>query len=846
LAQWYERTERLAELVDILREALADRYAVQRELGRGGMATVFLADDLKHRRSVAIKMLHAELAAQIGSDRFMREIEIAARLQHPHILPLYDSGDAGGVLYYVMPLVEGESLRDRLNREHQLSQEDTVRITTEVASALSYAHSRGVVHRDIKPENILLSGGTAVVADFGIARALDAAGEDQLTQTGTIIGTPAYMSTEQATGSLEIDGRSDQYSLACVVYEMLVGQPPFTGPTAQAIIARHSLDMVSPPSIVRGTIPEPMEDAILRALSKVPADRFATTALFAEALALPGTASGVRRRATGTMGARPRARRRWVRPAAVAAGAVVLLVGIWAAGWIRGSRDASNDGGLDPHRVAVLYFDHRGDSTQTQYLADGLTEALIHELSDVKALQVTSANGVRPFRNAAVPPDSIGRALKVGTIVQGTVAEVGGRLRLDVALIDGATGTETKSTRLEAPRADLFALQDTLAKAVAAFLRQAIGDEIEVRETRAGTRDVRAWELVLEAEEVKKSVDALISKGDGTNASRELERADSLLAQASARDPKWTTPIIGRGWVAWEQRRIVGLDKGPASEWTARGLRFADEALKIRPDSEALQLRGTMRYLRFVLNLDPSPLTPEQLLAGAEQDLRAGGAARSNPRRASAFALLSHLLLHKSETAEGKLAALHALEADEYLREAPDVLWRLYSASLDLEDAAEATKWCRQGHDRFPDEWAFTECQISLRALTGTKQDVPALWHLVDQYTLMFPDNQRDYRRRRAQLLLATGLVHAGLKDSARAVALRARADARVDPSRDLVYLEVAVRNILGDRDEALRLLTLYLATNPQERAGVANDHTWWFAGLRDDPRFKALVRTGS
>ena len=836
------------ELIETLREALADRYAVQRELGRGGMATVFLAEDLKHHRSVAIKVLHAELASQIGPDRFVQEIEIAARLQHPHILPLYDSGDAAGFLYYVMPLVEGESLRDRLNREHQLSQEDTVRITTEVASALSYAHSRGVVHRDIKPENILLSGGSAVVADFGIARALDAAGESQLTQTGTIIGTPAYMSPEQSTASLEIDGRSDLYSLACVVYEMLVGQPPFTGPTAQAIIARHSLDMVSPPSIVRGTIPEPMEDAILRALSKVAADRFATTALFAEALALPGTASGLRRRQTGAMGLRPHARRRWARPVAAAGAGVLLLVVVWAvAAWIRGNgaggRAAS---GLDPHRVAVLYFQHRGDSAQTQYLADGLTEALIHELSDVKALQVTSANGVRPYRNTTVPPDSIGRALKAGTIVQGTVAEVGGRLRLDIALVDGTTGDETKSTTLETPRAELFALQDTLAKAVSAFLREAIGAEIEVRETRAGTRDVRAWELVLEAEEVRKAIDVLVAKGDVTNASRELSRADSLLAEASARDRQWTTPIIGRGWLAWEQRRIVGLDKGPATEWTAQGLRYADEALKIRPDSEALQLRGTMRYMRFVLNLDPSPLTPEQLLAGAEQDLRAGGAARSNPRRASAFALLSHLLLHKSETAEGKLAALHALEADEYLREAKDVLWRLYSASLDLEDAAEASKWCRQGLERFPDDWAFTECQISLRALTGTKQDVPALWRLVDQYAAKFPANLQDYRRRRAQLLLATALVHAGLKDSARAVAQRARADASVDPSRDLVYLEVALRNILGDRPEALRLLTLYLATNPQERAGVANDHTWWFAGLRDDPRFQALVRPGS
>ncbi|HEV8399662.1 MAG TPA: serine/threonine-protein kinase [Gemmatimonadales bacterium] len=835
----------MAELIDKLREAVAERYAVQRELGRGGMATVFLAEDLKHRRSVAIKVLHEELAAQIGPERFVREIEIAARLQHPHILPLYDSGDAAGFLYYVMPLVEGESLRDRLNREHQLSQEDTVRITTEVAAALSYAHSRGVVHRDIKPENILLSGGTAVVADFGIARALDAAGENQLTQTGTIIGTPAYMSTEQATGSLEIDGRSDQYSLACVTYEMLVGQPPFTGPTAQAIIARHSLDMVSPPSIVRGTIPEPMEDAILRALSKVPADRFATTALFAEALALPGTASGIRRQ-TAARGLRPTVPRRWARPAAAAGAVALLLLGVWvAAGWIRANRSGGPEAaGLDPHRVAVLYFQHRGDSAQTQYLADGLTEALIHELSEVKALEVTSANGVRPYRNTAVAPDSVGRALRTGTIVQGTVTEVGGRLRLDVALVDGTTGDETKSTRLETPRAELFALQDTLAKAVSAFLRQAIGDEIEVRETRAGTRDVRAWELVLEAEEAKKGEEALVAKGDVANASRELARADSLLARASARDARWTTPIVNRGWLAWEQRRIAGLDKGPASEWSARGLEFAAAALQIRPDSEALHLRGTMRYIRFLLNLDPAPYTAEQLLNAAEQDLRAGGESRSNPRRASALALLSHLLMHRSQTAEGKLAALHAYEADEYLQEASQVLYRLYSASLDLDDAAEATKWCQQGQRRFPNEWAFTECQISMFALRGSKPDIPKLWRLVDQYAAMFPSNLQDYRRRRGQMFLAMVLASAGRADSARNVALRARADANVDPSRDLVYLEVALRSILGDRDEAIRLLTLYLATNPQERASLANDHTWWFAQVRTDPRFQALVRT--
>src|SRR5881394_711077 len=467
----------LTELLETLRGALAGAYAVERELGRGGMATVFLAEDLKHRRNVAIKVLHQEVSAQIGPERFTREVEIAARLQHPHILPLYDSGNAAGLLYYVMPLVEGESLRDRLDREKQLSQEEAIRITTEVAGALSYAHSRGVVHRDIKPENILLSGGTAVVADFGIARAIDDADEQSLTKAGTIIGTPTYMSPEQATGAAQIDGRSDQYSLACVLYELLVGQPPFTGPTAQAIIARHSLDMVSPPSIVRPGLPEALEDALLTALSKVPADRFATTTLFADALAVPSRPTTARRRLTpSSLSARPRA---WLKPVGTVAVGVVVLGAAWAVlAGIRGKANAGTGvagGDADPRRIAVLYFEHRGDSTRTQYLADGLTETLIHELSAVKALQVISANGVRPFRNASTPvrSDSLRRSLGVGTIVQGTVTEEGDRLRVDVALAISFLGHGAlhDGADAERPRTELFALQDTLSRAVAEFLR---------------------------------------------------------------------------------------------------------------------------------------------------------------------------------------------------------------------------------------------------------------------------------------------------------------------------------------------------------------------------------------
>ncbi len=271
-------------LLERLRAALAGRYAVEVELGHGGMAVVFLAQDSKHHRAVAIKVLRPELVAALGPERFLREIAIAARLTHPRILPLYDSGEADGFLYYVTPYIEGESLRDRLARERQLPIEDAVAITRQVVSALSHAHSHDVVHRDIKPENILLQGEEVMVADFGIARAITAAGGEKLTETGIAVGTPAYMSPEQAMAEPTLDGRSDVYSLGCVLYEMLAGEPPYTGPTAGAILARRLTDPVPPLHTVRETVPAKVERAIEKALAKVPADRFATATQFAEAL----------------------------------------------------------------------------------------------------------------------------------------------------------------------------------------------------------------------------------------------------------------------------------------------------------------------------------------------------------------------------------------------------------------------------------------------------------------------------------------------------------------------------------------------------------------------------------
>jgi formylglycine-generating enzyme required for sulfatase activity/tRNA A-37 threonylcarbamoyl transferase component Bud32 len=273
----------MPDQLDDLRRALAGTYAVDHEIGRGGMATVYLATDVKHERKVAIKMLHEELSAAVGHDRFLREIKTTAQLSNPHILPLLDSGEAADALYYVMPFVEGESLRERMDREKELSVEDTINIISDVAAALSYAHGRGVIHRDIKPENIMLSAGEAIVMDFGIARALTTAGAERLTGTGLSLGTAAYMSPEQSMGASDLDGRTDIYSLGTVAFEMLAGETPFTGPNPQSLIAKRLMDDVPRISLLRD-IPAPVEQAIRKALARTPADRWTNVGDFAAAL----------------------------------------------------------------------------------------------------------------------------------------------------------------------------------------------------------------------------------------------------------------------------------------------------------------------------------------------------------------------------------------------------------------------------------------------------------------------------------------------------------------------------------------------------------------------------------
>jgi len=422
----------MADPLESLQAALADRYQIERELGRGGMALVYLAHDRKLGRPVALKVLSPDLAAALGPDRFLREIEIAAKLTHPHILPVHDCGEAGGLLYYTMPFVEGESLRDRLTREKQLPIADALAITREVADALGYAHSRGVVHRDIKPENILLEGNHARVADFGIATAVTAAGSARLTETGIAVGTPAYMSPEQAGGDREVDGRSDIYALGCVLYELLSGQPPFMGPSAQAVLARKSVDPVLPLRTVRETVSPAVEHAVLRALARVPADRFATAQQFSAALeAHPEGAAPVRR-----------LRRRGV---AVALAAVPAIVAVGAALWFARSPPLRANHVLSPHLVAILPFTVRG-SAEWEYLSEGMVDLLSTQLDGAGELHTLDPYALVGFvRRNSVTPDPEGAALVArefgaGLYLLGSIVGDGGQAMVSARLYD-ADGT---------------------------------------------------------------------------------------------------------------------------------------------------------------------------------------------------------------------------------------------------------------------------------------------------------------------------------------------------------------------------------------------------------------------
>ena len=515
-------------------------YRVLRTLGRGGMATVYLARDERHRRSVALKVLHPGLAHALGPERFLREIEVAANFTHPHILPLHDSGESAGLLYYVMPFIEGETLRDRLVRETQLSVEDALQIAREVADALAYAHSKGVVHRDIKPENILLCNGHALVVDFGIARALWQAEGGRLTETGLAVGTTAYMSPEQASGERQIDGRSDVYSLACVLYEILAGEPPFTGATAQAIIAKRFSDAAPSVRRLRAGVPAEMDQAIIRALAIVPADRFAGAAEFARSLQ-PTAASPVGARSLAPPSI-PTVRRRQRAAAVLASLALVALVAFGVSLMWRPSGPGQAGSGSGT-AVAVLPFENLGADTDEGF-SDGMSDEIRGRLASVPGVVVIARASSMAYKNTSKAQALIAEELGVEYLVTATVrwgsaadGQRSVRVSPELIRIDGhGPPTTAWQQSFDAPVTDPFQVYADIARQVAGELGVPLGDSLRRQMAGKPTHQASAYDAYLRGEAISQSL-ALTDPAALREAASYYEQAialDSTFLQAWA------------------------------------------------------------------------------------------------------------------------------------------------------------------------------------------------------------------------------------------------------------------------------------------------------------------------
>ena len=842
-----------------LNAALEGRYSVERELGRGGMATVYLAKDVRHDREVAIKVLLPELSASIGSERFEREIKLAAKLQHPHILGLFDSGSAFGLLFYVMPFVKGESLRDRLDREGPLPVEDAIFITLEVADALGYAHEQGIVHRDIKPENIMLSGGHALVADFGIARAATEAGAAKLTQTGMAVGTPVYMAPEQAGGDA-VGPAADIYSLGCMLYEMLAGEAPFTGKTPMAIMARHAMEQVPSIRIVRSSVPEEVEEAIFAAMGKLPADRPKTAQAFAEILGMPmGVTSSGRvptpaasRRLTSSAaraafrrsGATAARRAWWRRPPVLAGAALVVAAGGWFA--LKGGRAKVTD--ANARRVAVLYFTDQSKTKDLGPLADGLTEGLINSLSNASSITVISRSGVERFRGSELPPDSIARALRAGYLVRGDLDREGTNVAVNVRLED-RSGVRLQAKSFRLAETNRLAMRDSLQSAVSALIKGTLHEEIQLREERAGTSNQDAWLELQRGEQSRKGIAGLLGKGDTLAVDRAVAATDSILANAERLDPKWGEPVTRRAWLAYQRSRTVGQDPVQIRKWVDQGLKQADRALALDPDSpDALEVRGTLKYWSWFSNLETDASRKQALLLGAKADLER--ATELNPKQAGAFATLVSVYYQvpNATTNDVYLAATKAYDADEFLANANVVLNRLFLAAYDLGAFDKADQYCKVFASRFPSDYRSKRCRLYLLTTPrATTLDVGQARRIADSVVAMRPPKDSLVERLNTNLLVAAAMARASkqrpeLADSARRLAKSSEGDAQIDPRRDLTFYAAFVYDVLGAGDDAIRMLKEYLAANPQRITSLRADPGWWFKDLEKNAQFRQLV----
>jgi TolB-like protein/tRNA A-37 threonylcarbamoyl transferase component Bud32 len=875
----------VADLLNQLSTALADRYRLDRELGRGGMATVFLATDLRHKRSVALKVLHPELAQTLGPGRFQREIETAAGLQHPHILSVHDSGETAGHLWFTMPFIEGESLRDRLNREKQLPVEDAVRITREAAEALDYAHRHGVIHRDIKPENILLSEGHALVADFGIARSLSA-GEERLTETGLSVGTPTYMSPEQAAGDWHLDARTDVYSLGTVLYEMLAGEPPFTGATAQTVIAKRFSGEVPRVRHVRPSVPESVEQAVTRALAPVAADRFASAVEFARALQ-PSTAtpSATPTRRSAAAAARG-PRRLSVAAMALGVGLVIGLGVLFA--WRRSLAGARETGGAKV--LAVLPFENLGDSADI-YFADGVANDVRTKLSQVAGIEVIARTSSNEYRETRKPAHQIARELGVDYLLTATVQwekrpGVASRVRVTPELVEVSPGQAPRTRwgqTFDASITDVFQVQAAMASQVASALDVALADSTRRQLAKRPTRNLDAYDAYLRGKEV--------SAGDITptalrTAEAEFQRAvrlDSTFASAwaelamnhvvlfrlggtQAKDAEAARREVERAIALApdlpEVRAAKGLYESVIRGDTESALREYQAGLRSAPNrSDLLSLaagvearRGGLKealsHYERAARLDPRSPDLAATLADVYLDLRRFDESQAALTRARALRPSSMSLLYDQaflDVARGDLeGARQALREAErvtdsttvvaYVALREDLLWLLDDAGqrllLTLTPAAL---------DSGRADWALAFAQTYWRR--GDEQRARAYADTASKaYGELLRHVFNPLSRAQLMALQALALAYSGREQDALrrgSEALSASKLAAAPPRRlsYVRYLVVRIHLLGGDTEKAL------------DQLEQANYPAGWlkidptFAPLRGHPRFERLVK---
>ena len=879
-----------------LAAALAARYRLERELGRGGMATVYLAHDLKHKRPIALKVLLPELAAALGADRFQREIETAARLQHPHILTVHDSGDDAGQLWFTMPYVEGESLRDRLDRERQLPVAEAVRIAREAAQGLEYAHRHGIIHRDIKPANLLLTeDGNTLVADFGIARSLGGDGEERLTATGLSVGTAAYMSPEQSAGERELDARSDVYSLGCVLYEMLVGEPPFTGPTAQAVIARRFAHDPRPIHSVRTAVPAALEQVVLRALARTPADRYASAAEFARAL-------------EGGMG-ETRGPTRLVRRHALVVTLVVgLLLGTGVLFAWRRATEAEHPPGAaavaqGPARLAVLPFENLGDSADA-YFADGVTDAVRGKLTAIPGLAVIARASSEQYRGTTKPPEQIAEELGVDYLLTGTVrwakpavgtgsgssSEPGGapgRVQVSPELVELGDGTAKArwGEPFDAPLTDVFRVQGDIAARVTQALRLALPAGEAARLAQAPTTNPAAYDAYLRAE-------AILAGAPGSlrQALAHYERAAALdstwaaawagIARSAATLYENSTPtpaLAERARTAAE--RAVALAPDGAVGYQALGIYYLvvarDQARALDAlETAALRAPGDATVLGSLAAVQRALGRPEEALRTAQHAFaldprspaRAGGVAITNlylrrlpEARAAAErnlalapgslgAIQRRVLV---AVAEGDLAdarrVLAAAAADVPAAELAAHLALYTDLGWVLDDAGQRLALAL-GPEAYGDDragWGLVRAQLHYWRGDAAQARVWA-----DTAARVLAAQMRDAPEDpQRPVLRGFALGFLGRRAEALAEAERGLALARAAPSAEWVpYLEhqvVRTQLLLGEREAALDGLEALLK-QPYYLTPAWLRIDPDFAPLRGHPRFERLVATGS